>query len=53
MARVKQTARRSAGGITPRKQLANKAARKNMLATDGGKEPHRFRPATVSREEPG
>jgi histone H3 len=35
MARTKQTARKSAGGLAPRKQLATKAARKSVPATGG------------------
>jgi histone H3 len=51
MARTKQTARKSAGGKAPRKQLATKAARKSMPATGGVKKPHRFRPGTVALRE--
>ncbi len=48
MPRTKQTAKRSTGGKSPRKQLASKAARKSTQATSGGgiKKPHRFRPGT-------
>lgn len=46
MARTKQTARKSTGGKTPRKQLANKAAHKG-----GVKKPHRYRPGTVALRE--
>jgi hypothetical protein len=42
MARTKETARRSAGGKAPRKQLASKAARKNVLATEGVKKTSSF-----------
>ena len=48
MARTKQTARISAGGKAPRKQLATKAARKSAPATGGVKKPHRYRPGTVA-----
>lgn len=48
MARTKQTARMSSGGKAPRKQLATKAARKNMPAV---KKYHRFRPGTVALRE--
>ena len=51
MARTKQTARKSTGGKTPRKQLATKAARKSAPATGGIKKPHRYRPGTVSLRE--
>ena len=62
MARTKQTARKSTGGLSfvlsadcsltsstgkaPRKQLATKAARKTAASTGGVKKPHRFRPGT-------
>ena len=50
MARTKQTARKSTGGKAPRKQLAAKAARKNL---PGGEKKHgfRFRPGTVALRE--
>ena len=52
MARTKQTARKSTGGKTPRKQLATKAARKKVHHTTGGvKKPHRYRPGTVALRE--
>jgi len=47
MARTKQTARKSTGGKAPRKQLAQKAARKS----EGVKKPHRYRPGTVALRE--
>ena len=50
MARTKQTARKSAGGKAPRKQLASKVARKSAPST-GVKKPHRFRPGTVALRE--
>jgi histone H3 len=50
MAPTKQTVRRSAGGKAPRKQLANKVARKNVLATGGVKKPHRFRLIAAARD---
>ena len=51
MARTKQTARKSTGGKAPRKQLANKAARKSAPASGGLKHPRRFRPGTVALRE--
>ena len=53
MARTKQTARKNTGAKAPRKQLANKAARKstNVHAVSGVKKPHRFRPGTVALRE--
>ena len=51
MARTKQTARKSTGGKTPRKQLATKAARKSAPATGGVKKPHRYRPGTAALRE--
>ena len=52
MARTKQTARKATGEKAPRKQLANKAARKttNIGAQDMGgvKKTHRLRPGTVA-----
>lgn len=53
MARTKQTARKNTGAKAPRKQLANKAARKSTHAAQGGgvKKPHRFRPGTVALRE--
>ena len=50
MARTKQTARKSAGGKAPRKQLASKVARKSAPSS-GVKKPHRFRPGTVALRE--
>jgi histone H3 len=50
MARTKQTARKSAGGKAPRKQLASKVARKSVPSS-GTKKPHRFRPGTVALRE--
>ena len=41
MARTKQTARKSTGGIAPRKPLATKAAKKSAPATGGVKKPLR------------
>ena len=50
MARTKQTARKSAGGKAPRKQLATKAARTS--GPPGGiKKPDRRRPGTVALRE--
>jgi histone H3 len=52
MARTKQTARKNTGSKAPRKQLANKAARKTANVTDKGvKKNHRFRPGTVALRE--
>jgi len=53
MARTKQTARKSTGGKAPRKQLAQKAARKSAPANGGTKKsgPRRFRPGTVALRE--
>ena len=48
MARTKQTARKSTGGKTPRKQMAGKAMKKTA---PGLKKPHRFRPGTVALRE--
>ena len=56
MARTKQTARKNTGAKAPRKQLANKAARKTAAVVSaagpgGVKKPHRFRPGTVALRE--
>ncbi len=52
MARTKQTARKSSSpGKAPRKQLANKEARKSGGSGGGQKKPHRFRPGTVAVRE--
>ena len=51
MAQTKQTARKSTGGKTPRKQLANKAARKSVPLLGSIKKPHRYRPGTVALRE--
>ena len=47
MARTTQTARKSTGGKTRRKQLATKASRKSARSTGGVKKPRRYRPRTV------
>ena len=47
MARTKQTARKSTGGIAPREQLATKGAR----ATVAVRKPRRWRPGTVALRE--
>lgn len=50
MARTKQTARKSTGGVAPRKMFATKAARESA-PKEGGvkrKRPHRYRPGTVA-----
>ena len=52
MARTKQTARKSMGGKAPRKQIAQKAARKSAAAPAAGvKKTHRYRPGTVALRE--
>ena len=59
MARTKQTARKNTGAKAPRKQLANKAARKTAHTVSqpgaggaaGIKRVHRFRPGTVALRE--
>ena len=52
MARTKQTARKNTGAKAPRKQLANKAARKTAHVQAGGvKKAHKFRPGTVALRE--
>ena len=57
MARTKQTARKTTGGKAPRKQIANKSARKSTgpqretTGTGGVKKPHRYRPGTVALRE--
>ena len=53
MARTKQTARKTPAGKTPKKHLAQKAAKKTSAATltQGVKKPHRFRPGTVALRE--
>ena len=51
MARTKQTARKSSGGKAPRKQLANKVARKSAPSGGGMKKARRFRPGTVALRE--
>lgn len=52
MARTKQTARKSMGGKAPRKQIAQKAARKSAAASSAGlKKTHRYRPGTVALRE--
>ncbi len=52
MARTKQTARKHTGAKAPRKQLANKAARKTASVNQGGiKKAHRFKPGTVALRE--
>jgi len=52
MARTKQTARKSTGVKAPRKQIANKLAKKSAPPVSGGiKKPHKFRPGTVALRE--
>jgi histone H3 len=55
MARTKQTARKSTGGVPPRRQLATKAARIDAArgkqprpGAGGVRKPHRYRPGTVA-----
>ena len=50
MARTKQTARKSAGGRAPKRELASAAARKTTEST-GIKKLHRYRPGTVALRE--
>ena len=51
MARTKQTARKSTGGIRPRQHLTTKAARKSAPITGGVKKARRYRPGTVALRE--
>ncbi|XP_063936080.1 histone H3.3-like isoform X2 [Daucus carota subsp. sativus] len=52
MARSKQTARKSTGGLhVPRKQLVHKAARMSAPSTGPGRKPHRYRPGTGALRE--
>ncbi|XP_037830571.1 histone H3, embryonic-like [Kryptolebias marmoratus] len=51
MTTTKQTAHKSTGGKAPRKQLANKAARKSAPAPGGEKRPQCYRPGTVALRE--
>ena len=54
MARTKQTARKSTGGIAPRKIIAFKTPRKSAPCDDLNKKKkrkHRFRPGTVALRE--
>eukprot|EP00349_Pseudokeronopsis_sp_Brazil_P005604 CAMPEP_0202960438 /NCGR_PEP_ID=MMETSP1396-20130829/4578_1 /ASSEMBLY_ACC=CAM_ASM_000872 /TAXON_ID= /ORGANISM="Pseudokeronopsis sp., Strain Brazil" /LENGTH=78 /DNA_ID=CAMNT_0049679651 /DNA_START=18 /DNA_END=254 /DNA_ORIENTATION=- len=53
MARTKQTARKNTGQKAPRKQLANKAARKTAAVSNASqiKKAHKFRPGTVALRE--
>ena len=46
MARTKQTARKSAGGKAPRKQMACK-----QVSRKSGRKPRRFRPGTAALRE--
>ena len=48
MARTKQTARKSTGGLPPTVVLASKAARRSMPSFGGVKKPRRYRPGTVA-----
>ncbi|VDL64918.1 unnamed protein product [Hymenolepis diminuta] len=51
MALTKKTVRKSTGGEAPRKQLAAKAARMSVPASDGVKKTCRYRPRTVALRE--
>ena len=51
MARTKQTAARSTGGKAPRKQLAEKAARKTKPIEGGIRKSYTHRPGTVALRE--
>ena len=51
MACTKQTARKSTRGKAPRNQLATKAACMSAPATGGVKNPHHYRPGTVTLHE--
>ena len=54
MARTKQTARKSTGGKTPKKQLPLKSNTKTLAPngiSKGIRKPHRFRPGTVALRE--
>ena len=51
MARTKQTARKSTGGMAPRKNKAKMAARKSAPAAAGIKKATRYRPGTVALRE--
>ena len=54
MARTKQTARKSTGGKSPRKQLATKHHKSGVNSRGGPygvKKPHRYRPGTVALRE--
>ena len=51
MARTKHTARRNVGVKEPRKQFANKLARKSVPSTGAVKKAHRYRPGTVALRE--
>lgn len=48
---MKQTARKSTGGKSPRKMLATKASRMSAPTTGGAKKPRRYRPGTVALRE--
>ena len=51
MARVKQTAHKSTGGVPPRYHLATKAARSAGQKAIAMRKPHRWRPVTVAARE--
>ncbi len=51
MARVKQTARKSTGGVPPRYHLATKAAQSAGQKVIAMRKPHRWRPGMVAARE--
>jgi histone H3 len=51
MARVKQTAHKSTGGVSPRYHLATKAAQSARQKAIAVGKPHRWRPGTVAARE--
>lgn len=51
MAKSKQTARKSTGGVAPRKVLASKASKKSAPALAGVKRPYRYKPGEVAMQE--
>lgn len=54
MARTKQSARKTTGSKTPRKQIVAKPtnfAKKSVPAIGDIKKPHKFRPGTVALRE--
>ncbi len=51
MACVKQTARKSTGGVPPRFHLATKAAQSAVQKVIAMRKPHRWHPGTVAARE--